>query len=320
MGAVGLYTTPLVVIQVNIFACGGLVIVVRISHMLADAPTGLLFMNAWATANRVGVAEVIAPNFNLASVIPIRPGIVLTAPVSQKQSNSNIITKRFVFDKTAVSALKMKASELVEDADLGVRYTPTRVEVVSALIWRALINTARAKNGHLKPSLIVHSFNLRGKTDPPMDDNTCGNFYVLVPARFILDESNMELHDLVQIINNAMRRTNKMYSNAVLDGDEFFALVFNAFKDVMKDSLKPEEIDVRMFASWCGIPFYGVDFGWGKPSWISTGSRKMEMVSLQDTESGDGVEAWVCLKEKEMLRFEQDLDIVAYTRGFVGKL
>lgn len=126
-----------------------------------------------------------------------------------------------MFDKNAISALKMKAKVSVGD-NLGFKDSATRVEAVSAVIWRAVINTARAKQGHMEPSLIVHSLNLRGKTVPPMADNTCGNFYVLSAGRFTPDEIKMELDHLMALIRDVVRKTNKIYSNAVLDSNEFF--------------------------------------------------------------------------------------------------
>ncbi|GFY89408.1 hypothetical protein Acr_06g0013480 [Actinidia rufa] len=60
----------------------------------------------------------------------------------------------------------------------------TRLEVVSALIWKALIAVS-AKRGCLRPSLLVHSVNLRGKTGLPIPEIACGNFYMLATARFL---------------------------------------------------------------------------------------------------------------------------------------
>lgn len=62
IGATDSYATPLVLIQMNIFKCGELAIAVRVSHKHADALTGISFINAWATASRVGVCVVISPS------------------------------------------------------------------------------------------------------------------------------------------------------------------------------------------------------------------------------------------------------------------
>ncbi|GJU10676.1 chloramphenicol acetyltransferase-like domain-containing protein [Tanacetum coccineum] len=68
-----------------------------------------------------------------------------------------------------------------------------------------------------------------------------------------------------------------------------------------------------LYTSWCSFPIYDVDFGWGKPYWASGIGSTIEMVTLMDGKDGDGIEAWVSLKEKDMKLFEQDLDILAFT-------
>lgn len=127
-------------------------------------------------------------------------------------------------------------------------------------------------------------------------------------ARFTLDKTKVELHDLAALIKDAMREINKRCSNAVLGSDEFYRSLCGSFEKVAEES-ENEEVDVRMFTSWCRVPLYGAEFGWGKPSWVSGGSRKVEMVSLQDTQCGQGVEAWVSLNGQDMFRFQEDQDI-----------
>ena len=68
-----------------------------------------------------------------------------------------------------------------------------------------------------------------------------------------------------------------------------------------------------MFTSWCRFPIYEADFGWGKPDWASDAGSSLEMVTLMDDKHGDGIEAWVNLKENDMYVFEQDQDIVTFT-------
>ncbi|MCD7447994.1 hypothetical protein HAX54_036814 [Datura stramonium] len=57
-------------------------------------------------------------------------------------------------------------------------------------------------------------------------------------------------------------------------------------------------------------------FGWGKPSWVSSVSKNYEGISLIDTKSEDGIEAWIGLKEKDMAEFERDPDILSTSKPF----
>ena len=91
-----------------------------------------------------------------------------------------------------------------------------------------------------------------------------------------------------------------------------FATAIKSFNEV-NEELGKEEVDVQMFTSWCKFPLNEVDFGWGKPCWVSRCATPLEMVSLQDTECGDGVEAWVSLKEHDMLQFQSDANLTTFT-------
>lgn len=54
-----------------------------------------------------------------------------------------------------------------------------------------------------------------------------------------------------------------------------------------------------------------LNFGWGKPAWMSAVQLTLEFGILKDNKFGDGIEAWMNLKEIDMLHFQQDPDILA---------
>ncbi|KAJ6761176.1 F21J9.9 [Salix purpurea] len=163
---------PIVLVQFNMFDCGAVAIGVCIKHRAADATSVFAFINAWATAARLGVDKVE-------------------------------IQKRFVFNGAAISKLKAVAS-----ANIHGSHQPTRVEVVTALMWKALTMVARAKHGRLRPSLLVHSFNLRGKIGMPVPDNSFGNFTNPALARFTADddENKVELDHFVDRVHDGIRK------------------------------------------------------------------------------------------------------------------
>ena len=73
---------------------------------------------------------------------------------------------------------------------------------------------------------------------------------------------------------------------------------FIIFHDLVRQERRGET-DIYNFSSWFWFPLYEVDFGWGKPIWVSTRAKTLEMVILNDTKDGDGIEAWVSLDEKK---------------------
>nr|TKS12845.1 hypothetical protein D5086_0000060720 [Populus alba] len=62
---------------------------------------------------------------------------------------------------------------------------------------------------------------------------------------------------------------------------------------------------------WQRFPFYGIDFGWGKPTWVTipAGANK-NVTTIMDTRDGEGVEAWVTLTEEDMAFFEGDRELL----------
>ncbi|KAK9286250.1 hypothetical protein L1049_014637 [Liquidambar formosana] len=292
-------TSPLVAIQINVFDCGGLVIGVRVSHRVADGFSLFGFIREWATVSRVGINEAIRPSFDAASLLPVGD-ISWVKPQTTKNKGAKFVTRRFIFDGTAISSLKAKA-----------KAKASRVDVVMACIWRALICIAQAKNGHLRPSLLNHPMNLRGKMFSPLLENCFGNLYRRCMVRFMGDENEMEFHDLVSLLQDAKRNAITECEKTLKDGDYGLMSVINSFKE-LHEELYNDEVDLHPMSSVCNFPIYEADFGWGKPSWVSRVSVPLELVVLMDTKYGNGIEAWVSLEEKDMLQFQQDPNIVAY--------
>ncbi|KAF3963496.1 hypothetical protein CMV_012123 [Castanea mollissima] len=307
-------TTPLALVQVNMFECGGLAIGLFCSHTIADGFSVTTFLNAWARACKTsGINEVVHPSFDLPSFFPPREiKIMPAAPPTKPGTPNEIITKRFVFNGAAVSSLKAIAKVGAYDSESLTKNQPSRVMVVTALIWKALIAVAQAKHGHLRPSILCHSLNLRGRTALPIPDNSFGNFYRVANARFGGDrDSKVELHELVGSLYDSLK-------NALDDcrkpqnGDYLVTMMTNSLREIGEE-LERGETDIFLLTSWCRFSLYEADFGWGKPTWMSSIAFPVELVLLHDTKDGHGIEAWVSLHEKAMLLFQNYPEIKAFT-------
>lgn len=69
-----------------------------------------------------------------------------------------------------------------------------------------------------------------------------------------------------------------------------------------------KEADYFWFTSWCGFPTYELDFGWGKPVWVSSASPGVQNLIVLMDSVGDigGIEAWITMDEADMMKFEQE--------------
>ncbi|KAL5788647.1 hypothetical protein ACOSP7_005596 [Xanthoceras sorbifolium] len=307
-------TNPLVAFQINIFNCGGLAIGLRTSHRIVDAFTSALFTNGWAKACKEGhINDVIVPNFESGTLFPPTdtPAVKLP-PLST--TTSKVVAKRFVLDANAIS--KLKAEVIMSSCGGDHMQKTSTTEVVIALIWRAQITAARARyGGLLRTSLLSVSLNLRGnKTFKKLPENCCGNIYTHGNVRFQADETKMGLNNFVDQVRYAMRNTIAEFGTPKEDRHEdedgfFSKLIMRSCREVAEEVARGEG-DVHRFGSFRSLPFYEVDFGWGKPAWVSLAQRPYKGVMLLNTKGGDGIEAWVTMDEEEMDYFQNDPTII----------
>ncbi|KAL5862612.1 hypothetical protein ACOSQ3_000126 [Xanthoceras sorbifolium] len=110
---------------------------------------------------------------------PLRPCFVASS-----------VKRRFVFESTKITALRAKA------ASASVQ-KPTRVEAVTALIWKCIVKISRS-SGVLSPKLSVlgQAVNSRNRNMPPLSANSFGNIVGCFPVGVVKSEIQ-ELQDLV---------------------------------------------------------------------------------------------------------------------------
>ncbi|KAJ9176248.1 hypothetical protein P3X46_011583 [Hevea brasiliensis] len=295
-------------VQVNCFSCGGLAIGVCISQKISDAITAAIFIKDWAaTAARASSgagstlqAEALLPLFNAASIFPPR-NFSFTKPTSRL--NKEVYdTKRFVFEASKITALKAKAaSESVKN--------PTRVEAVTGLIWKCAMNASRSHTQHFRLSILSQSVNIRRRITPPLPEHTIGNLAGHFASK--VTEGEIELASLVSHLREGVKDFGENYVKK-LRGDDVFVALRESFKEA-RHILQDGNIDFYISTSLCRFPFYDIDFGWGKPLWVTVpiGAFKNVIVMI-DGRDGDGIEAWVTLTEEDMAFFERDRDLLAF--------
>ncbi|KAI6678406.1 hypothetical protein NL676_039202 [Syzygium grande] len=291
---------PLVVIQVNMFECGGLVIGLRSTHKLGDMSTMATFMNSWATTCRSGFHEGASPYFELSSLFPVKEPVVTRWPPLHRGVKFTL--HRFALSGADLLRLKLAASK---NAQIS------RVEVMCALLCKVFVNMDRAKHGRLRPFVVSQSMNLRGRVNLPVPTNAFGNFFTMFSARHMMDQDSLDFEEFAKVIHDTFASAKTRYA-AIADTE----LCVDMVKDSTRESKKwfrSDEANVVTFASWCGFPFYDVNFGWGKPDLVSNTCIPDRMIFLIDSKSGGGIDAWINLSQEEKALLEQDPDIVAFT-------
>ncbi|GLT71025.1 hypothetical protein SLA2020_430700 [Shorea laevis] len=291
-------------VQVNYFACGGIVIGVCISHVIADASATASFVKSWAaTASGVNDIDVNGVIYDCTSLFPPQDSTELQQLMENimKVRQASCVMKRFLFDGSKIAALRNKIS--MEQKECF--YRPTRVEAVSALIWGA--SMAMEKTGNIPMHVAVFPVNLRKIMNPVLPEFCIGNIYQVTMATSMM-EKNAKHSSLAGKIHESIK---KVKEECVRKRGEYLNMMSRKSNtDEQKNGL--EAMVSFAFSSWCRFPFYETDFGWGKPVWVATALRMDKLAILLDASDGQGIEAWIGLTEEEMTKLEQDPEILAY--------
>ncbi|XP_060173755.1 acetyl-CoA-benzylalcohol acetyltransferase-like [Lycium barbarum] len=300
---------PIVIVQITEFECGGLALSMSHTHTAMDGFTTFTFVHEWSKVCRLEIPKekIDFLRFNLADVFPPRDLSKLLLPrlPQDNRKDTKLVAKRLYIDEDSISSLRKEVGDLC--------FKPSRVEMIIALLWRALIRASEKKHGHLRRSLIGVPINLRPKLiSLPQVEKSFGNLVIDAPVKFIPGENKMELHNFVTLIRDTVKETiiacDKTSTEDVVSA---VANIYNA-SFVAQEWGGNEEVDMYTSSSLCRFPIQEADFGWGKPCLMHFGSRHNQYCWLYDAECGNGICVQADLKETNMHLFERDSDIKAF--------
>lgn len=288
-------------VQVTFFSCGGIAVGLVFAHKVADASSIFSFLNTWS-ALACGSNDITNPRFESAMLFP--PEIFPSYCPSRGTAKDKIVLKRFLFDSTAISALRDKYST----DNTSIEYPrPTRVEALSAFIFDRFVAATEAEADTNKVFTLFHIANLRTRMDPPLSNNYFGNMS-LSTGSVISRKTGDGFHDIVIPMRNAIRKADIEYVKSFRENGASLS-----FMRENAERFKKGEVVSLAFTSLSRFPIYEINFGWGKPIWA--GSARLlytNLVSFLDTKSGNGIEVWINLDEKDMAKFEVDKELLAY--------
>ncbi|XP_030468432.1 stemmadenine O-acetyltransferase-like [Syzygium oleosum] len=195
---------------------------------------------------------------------------------------------------------------------------PTRVEAVTALIWKSAVEAARKRPDWSKKyppsSAVTHVVNIRSTIRPqPLPENALGNLWQSIVAPLVEPNEKVELQDFAGILRKSIRAIDSKYLSA-LQGENGLAKACESLMAARKPAAASAgEIELYRFSSWARFPFYKADFRWGRPAWVCTTSVPMKnAVILMGTRCGDGIEAWITLSQHDMIEFERNDELLQF--------
>ncbi|KAL7254813.1 hypothetical protein ACSBR1_009041 [Camellia fascicularis] len=312
---------PLLLVQANFFKCGGLALAVSNSHKVADAATFSAFMKGWS-CTALGYPNTVVPDFSAASRFPPLDDSHSQSPqVMSPEFNTrhNVVCRRYVFDALNISDLKAKAAS-------SSAQHPSRVEVVTALLWKCAVKASRSRLTfqHLKQTyVLIGVANLRSRLVPPLPEYCFGNIFGVLRVVVVADDTETELDfpgwvsrvrkGFAESCDIAVKKLQRDDDECVSETKASSAIEVGNQQPQQKEVKAQDRRSLLSHSSLCRFPFYDADFGWGKPVWVSVGYLvRQNAMLLMDTREGDGVEAWVSLSKEEMALFERDPELLEF--------
>ena len=301
-------------VQINVFRCGGIAVGLCISHQIADAYSVVMFVKSWVAAAR-GEEVLVRPEFTAATLFPPRDANIGYDP-SKGIEKHNMVTKRFVFNSSAIKALRAKHEERKTSENNGdiENYQPSRVELLSAFIWSRFVASTVADADDCKEKFytVIHAVNLRPRFEPPLpEERSFGNMFRLGLV-FLSSSGNAasleeSSYGLLRKIREGIKRVDEEYVKRVLQQGSLVDVAFVNDRARRLMAERGERVVTLSFSSLCRFPLYEVEFGWGEPKWVSSTAIPFEnSVGFMDSKEGDGIEAYITLNQQAMPKFELD--------------
>lgn len=310
-------------IQVNEFSCGGIGICITFSHFIIDAATIGIFLKYWSKTAKFG-SDTISTISNSIEICPAAsmypqgsenpmPPELSSIPEFTLLREGKGITKRFVFDDLAITALKEKAkSEVV--------CNPTRVEAVSGFMWKHMMAASESVWGCKQPSILIQAADLRRRMDKTASSEfSVGNILWKSIAHYhnvtLDNDAEVDEKQLVELLREAIEKVKH----------EFVPKLFSrGGYETVRDSLieltqmcSDKNLNPYTISSWCKTGISEIDFGWGKPLWVALLHGELEIdiknvAVLMDGEETESIDAWITLDKREMRVLESDNEFLRF--------
>ncbi|KAF3434139.1 hypothetical protein FNV43_RR25242 [Rhamnella rubrinervis] len=283
-------------VQLTFFECGSMAMSVKVSHEISDGLSYFMFVNAWTAVARRGAGLIKPPVLGAANFFPPKEPSSLP---SNPRIVKTIVTDRFYFDAAKIAEL---VNKYTDNTATGVG-RPSRFEALSSFIWnRFMVSTQPAKLGDDIIYTVRTGVNIRPKMQPPLTENYFGNISVVAVSPVPSLEANHGNYNIASSLRNAVKQINPEFVKQLRNGKTV---------DTLQRMDNGKEIIPFVFTKLSRYPLHELDFGWGSPVYGGSAAFVIKNnVSFVETETRDGIEAFVSLSEDEMAKFVADKEMI----------
>ncbi|CAH2072512.1 unnamed protein product [Thlaspi arvense] len=305
-GSSEVLNAPMILIQVTRLKCGGFVCAVRINHVISDAAGLSLFLKTVSEFASGSHAPTVAPVWERHLLSARVPAHVTHAhreydeqsaadAESANGDGDNLVSRSFFFGAAEMSAIRRLLPPNLSDRS-------TDVETLTSFMWR--YRTAALRPDPSKEMRLIFIVNARPKLrNPPLPPGYYGNafaFPVAIATGRELTEKPLEF--ALRLVKEVKSSVTEEYMRSLAD------LMVTKGRPRFSTDGAYLISDVRNFAD--------INLGvWGKPVYGGIGTAGVTdfpgssfYVSFEKRKGERGIVVPVCLPEKAMQRFVEELD------------
>ncbi|CAL1352815.1 unnamed protein product [Linum trigynum] len=294
--SLGISSSPLLLIQVTRFRCGGVCLGVAGHHTLSDGGGLGTFVITWCNLARGFPADKNPTPFLDRTILRSRTPPSPLFQHTEYESSPAALPPLFL---TPTEILDIPIQQIKQLKGKAISYST--YEVMAAHIWRC-VTIARRLADQRKPITLHISVDGRQRFNPPLPPGYFGN--CVFHAKAVASPAELASESLEQTaerIRRAIRRIDDGYMRSVIDhldrpGDETskFRIPGNTGSPDLK------------IISWTRMSFLPKDFGWGDPMFTRSANPWEGKCHILPKvgDDDDSLPLAVCLEPDAMERFK----------------
>uniref|UniRef100_A0A5B7AVR4 Putative BAHD acyltransferase DCR n=1 Tax=Davidia involucrata TaxID=16924 RepID=A0A5B7AVR4_DAVIN len=301
---------PLLAVQVTKLR-DGLAVGCAFNHAILDGTSTWHFMSSWSEICR-GSSTISVPPFlerTKARSTRVKINMQLPSDASQNATSANddvtkpdpppLREKIFRFSESAIDQIKSKLNSNPSDGSKPF----STFQSLSTHVWRAVTRARQLKPEDYTAFTVFAD--CRRRVDPPMPESYFGN---LIQAIFTVTAAGLLSANPPEFAATLIQKAIQMHDSKVIDGRnkewESNPVIFQ-FKDA--------GVNCVAVGSSPRFKVYEVDFGWGKPESVRSGSNNKfdGMVYLYQGKSGGrSIDVEISLVANAMENLEKDKEFL----------
>ncbi|PRQ34230.1 putative shikimate O-hydroxycinnamoyltransferase [Rosa chinensis] len=310
----GISSFPLLLVQITYLKCGGVALGLRVDPRVSDGLSTFHFINTWSDM-ACGLEVAIRPSMDRTILLardPPRPlpdhiHHIAYPPRNKHERTSATTVTKFRFTREQLNVLKAMSTMTIADGDdmntLPVKFTS--FEVFAGHVWRCACKARELAND--QETILYLFVNGRSRLQPPLPPGYFGNVVFRATATALAgDLISKPIWYAARCIHNALVRMDDDYLRSAIDYLELQQRHQELSSLAHGTHYRCPNLEIN---SWCKLPIYDADFGWGRP--ISVGRSEIPSVGkgyMVPSATDDGsLSLSISLQSQHMISFSKNV-------------